>query len=199
MDNAGQWSSNDHYFRSHDTVGSQKNAAENSDFSAEGPLKDNAEDDRNFYSKPPKAQKGVLRTNCIDCLDRTNVAQFAYGLTALGHQLYALGFIDVPKIDLDSPLADELMCFYERMGDTLALQYGGSAAHNKVLYIILLLYHVMNTLIISYSIGSLCKCIPYVFSFNVQAWKGTLLLFFNSSLKVIFGKRTMNCNDILFR
>ena len=25
-------------------------------------------------------QNGVLRTNCIDCLDRTNVAQFAAGI-----------------------------------------------------------------------------------------------------------------------
>ncbi|KAJ8535795.1 hypothetical protein K7X08_034196 [Anisodus acutangulus] len=77
-------------------------------------------------------QRGVLRTNCIDCLDRTNVAQFAYGLVALGHQLHALGFIDVENVDLDSPLADNLMKLYEEMGDTLALQYGGSAAHNKI-------------------------------------------------------------------
>lgn len=77
-------------------------------------------------------QRGVLRTNCIDCLDRTNVAQFAYGLVALGHQLHALGFIDVENIDLDSPLADNLMKLYEEMGDILALQYGGSAAHNKI-------------------------------------------------------------------
>ena len=33
----------------------------------------------------------VLRTNCIDCLDRTNVAQFAFGLLAFGRQLYDLG------------------------------------------------------------------------------------------------------------
>ncbi|CAN4089200.1 unnamed protein product [Withania somnifera] len=77
-------------------------------------------------------QKGVLRTNCIDCLDRTNVAQYAYGLVSLGHQLHALGFIDVENIDLDSPLADNLMKLYEEMGDILALQYGGSAAHNKI-------------------------------------------------------------------
>uniref|UniRef100_A0A2P2MCH1 SAC domain-containing protein n=1 Tax=Rhizophora mucronata TaxID=61149 RepID=A0A2P2MCH1_RHIMU len=82
--------------------------------------------------KGPTFQKGVLRTNCIDCLDRTNVAQYAYGLAALGHQLHALGAMDNPKIDLDEPLADELMRFYETMGDTLAHQYGGSAAHNKV-------------------------------------------------------------------
>ncbi|KAL2338828.1 hypothetical protein Fmac_013274 [Flemingia macrophylla] len=82
--------------------------------------------------KPPMLQRGVLRTNCIDCLDRTNVAQYAYGLAALGHQLCTLGVIDHPKIDLDDPLADDLMRFYERMGDTLAHQYGGSAAHNKI-------------------------------------------------------------------
>ncbi|XP_027173210.1 phosphoinositide phosphatase SAC3-like [Coffea eugenioides] len=84
------------------------------------------------FGKPPILQKGVLRTNCIDCLDRTNVAQYAYGLAALGHQLRALGIINSTKIDLDDPLADELMGFYERMGDTLAHQYGGSAAHNKI-------------------------------------------------------------------
>ncbi|CAL9041648.1 phosphoinositide phosphatase SAC2 [Musa acuminata AAA Group] len=83
-------------------------------------------------TKPIKFQKGVLRTNCIDCLDRTNVAQYAYGLAALGHQLHALSLIRVPKIDLDAPLADDLMSFYETMGDTLAHQYGGSAAHNKI-------------------------------------------------------------------
>ena len=78
-------------------------------------------------------QNGVLRTNCIDCLDRTNVAQYAYGLVALGRQLHTLGLTDSPNIDLDNPLAEDLMRAYENMGDTLALQYGGSAAHNKVL------------------------------------------------------------------
>lgn len=83
-------------------------------------------------AKPLMLQNGVLRTNCIDCLDRTNVAQYAYGLAALGRQLYVLGITKAPNIDLDAPLADDLMVFYERMGDTLAHQYGGSAAHNKV-------------------------------------------------------------------
>jgi phosphatidylinositol 3,5-bisphosphate 5-phosphatase len=36
-------------------------------------------------------QTGVLRTNCVDCLDRTNVAQFCYARHALFHQLRALG------------------------------------------------------------------------------------------------------------
>jgi phosphatidylinositol 3,5-bisphosphate 5-phosphatase len=91
-----------------------------------------AEVDESTPVKPANFQKGVLRTNCIDCLDRTNVAQYAYGLAALGHQLHALGSVESPELDLDSSLAHHLMHFYERMGDTLALQYGGSAAHNKV-------------------------------------------------------------------
>ncbi|KAI3495678.1 hypothetical protein L1887_38024 [Cichorium endivia] len=90
------------------------------------------EKDNNFSRPQPMFQKGILRTNCIDCLDRTNVAQYAYGLAALGHQLNALGAISCSKLELDDPLSEELMGFYERMGDTLAHQYGGSAAHNKV-------------------------------------------------------------------
>jgi hypothetical protein len=80
-------------------------------------------------------------------LDRTNVAQFAYGLVALGRQLHVLGLTEAQKIELHDPLADDLMDFYERMGDTLAIQYGGSAAHNKVylmLYELLLWKHVLH-------------------------------------------------------
>jgi hypothetical protein len=36
-------------------------------------------------------QHGVLRTNCVDCLDRTNVAQFAYAQCALPYQFKSLG------------------------------------------------------------------------------------------------------------
>ena len=36
-------------------------------------------------------QAGVLRTNCVDCLDRTTIGQFAYGLAAAGRQLHVLG------------------------------------------------------------------------------------------------------------
>ncbi|RID41592.1 hypothetical protein BRARA_J01545 [Brassica rapa] len=89
-------------------------------------------DNGDFDVKPSRLQSGVLRTNCIDCLDRTNVAQYAYGWAALGQQLHALGIRDAPTIELDDPLSSSLMGLYERMGDTLAYQYGGSAAHNKV-------------------------------------------------------------------
>ncbi|KAK4839328.1 hypothetical protein QYF36_021015 [Acer negundo] len=90
------------------------------------------EESANPCIKTPLLQKGVLRTNCIDCLDRTNVAQYCYGLVSLGRQLYTLGLVESPNINLYNPLAEDLMKMYETMGDTLALQYGGSAAHNKI-------------------------------------------------------------------
>lgn len=32
-------------------------------------------------------QTGIIRVNCVDCLDRTNTAQFAIGKCALGYQV----------------------------------------------------------------------------------------------------------------
>ncbi|CAL5037301.1 unnamed protein product [Urochloa decumbens] len=110
---------------------SQDNTCGSSD-PGNGIAEDSSEVNGSAQIKPLKFQKGVLRTNCIDCLDRTNVAQYAYGLAALGHQLHALGSLESPEVHLDSSLSRHLMHFYERMGDTLALQYGGSAAHNKI-------------------------------------------------------------------
>ncbi|KAJ7949684.1 Phosphoinositide phosphatase family protein [Quillaja saponaria] len=88
----------------------------------------------NCRSEGPFFQSGVLRTNCIDCLDRTNVAQYAYGLAALGRQLHAMGLTDIAKVDPDSSIAAALMDMYQSMGDALAQQYGGSAAHNTVFH-----------------------------------------------------------------
>ena len=39
------------------------------------------------YTPGPRYQQGILRTNCIDCLDRTNAAQFMVGKCALGLQV----------------------------------------------------------------------------------------------------------------
>ncbi|KAH7445226.1 hypothetical protein KP509_02G113200 [Ceratopteris richardii] len=82
--------------------------------------------------KQARYQSGVLRTNCIDCLDRTNVAQYAYGLAVLGQQLFSLDLTGIAKVEPDSSIAEALMDMYQNMGDALALQYGGSAAHNTV-------------------------------------------------------------------
>ncbi|XP_033099185.1 polyphosphoinositide phosphatase-like [Anneissia japonica] len=71
-------------------------------------------------------QTGVLRTNCVDCLDRTNTAQFVAGKIALSHQLYCLGVLDKVDLEFDSDILRMLEDMYEDHGDTLAVQYGGS-------------------------------------------------------------------------
>ncbi|KAI9362705.1 SacI homology domain-containing protein [Pilaira anomala] len=81
---------------------------------------------------PAQEQEGVLRTNCIDCLDRTNAAQFLMGKCALGHQLYALGVVESPKIDFDSDAVNIFTEMYHDHGDTIALQYGGSHLVNTM-------------------------------------------------------------------
>ncbi|KAF8114273.1 hypothetical protein N665_0039s0037 [Sinapis alba] len=77
-------------------------------------------------------QKGVLRSNCLDCLDRTNFAQYANGLVALARQLDLLGIRGPPVVDKNNPLAQKLMEAYEKMGHVIALQYAGSDAHTKM-------------------------------------------------------------------
>lgn len=77
-------------------------------------------------------QTGIIRTNCVDCLDRTNTAQFAVGQCALGFQLYALGVLDQPRLDTDTDCVRMLEEMYEDHGDTLALQYGGSALIHRI-------------------------------------------------------------------
>ncbi|CAL1708203.1 unnamed protein product [Somion occarium] len=77
-------------------------------------------------------QNGVCRTNCVDCLDRTNAAQFVFGKRVLGHQLYALGVVDSPNLAFDSDAVNMLTEMYHDHGDTLAMQYTGSALVNRV-------------------------------------------------------------------
>ncbi|KAM6954534.1 polyphosphoinositide phosphatase [Aplochiton taeniatus] len=79
-----------------------------------------------------RVQTGVLRTNCVDCLDRTNTAQFMVGKCALAYQLYALGMIDKPKLQFDTDCVRLFEELYEDHGDTLSLQYGGSQLVHRV-------------------------------------------------------------------
>lgn len=80
-------------------------------------------------------QEGVARVNCVDCLDRTNAAQFVIGKAAFAHQLYALGLLDDPMLPFDSDAVNMLTEMYHDLGDTIAMQYGGSAlAHTTDTY-----------------------------------------------------------------
>lgn len=49
-----------------------------------------------------RIQTGVLRSNCVDCLDRTNSAQIVAAKCALAYQLFSLGVIDKIHLHFDT-------------------------------------------------------------------------------------------------
>eukprot|EP01112_Ceratiomyxa_fruticulosa_P009119 TRINITY_DN2379_c0_g1_i4.p1 TRINITY_DN2379_c0_g1~~TRINITY_DN2379_c0_g1_i4.p1 ORF type:complete len:932 (-),score=227.25 TRINITY_DN2379_c0_g1_i4:192-2987(-) len=79
-----------------------------------------------------QTQCGIVRTNCIDSLDRTNAAQFCIGMAALGQQLYAMGWADDQNIGFESEIVQLLIEMYEGLGNQIALQYGGSELANTI-------------------------------------------------------------------
>lgn len=81
---------------------------------------------------PTNVQNGVARTNCIDCLDRTNAAQFVIGKRALGHQLHVLGILEDTSIGYDTDAVNLFTHMYHDHGDTIAMQYGGSQLVNTM-------------------------------------------------------------------
>ncbi|KAH6889093.1 SacI homology domain-containing protein [Thelonectria olida] len=81
---------------------------------------------------PMTAQNGVARTNCIDCLDRTNAAQFVIGKRALGHQLHALGILENKSVEYDTDAVNLFTHMWHDHGDTIAVQYGGSQLVNTM-------------------------------------------------------------------
>ncbi|XP_019641265.1 PREDICTED: phosphatidylinositide phosphatase SAC2-like isoform X3 [Branchiostoma belcheri] len=72
-------------------------------------------------------QQGVFRTNCMDCLDRTNVVQSAIARTVMEIQLRKLGLM-MP----DQTLPSRCRVVYQQMwannGDAISRQYAGTAA-----------------------------------------------------------------------
>lgn len=70
-------------------------------------------------------QSGIIRTNCMDCLDRTNVAQSAFGQYMLQKDLGQEGF----EIDL---LHDQSTTWFNTLwadnGDAISRQYASTAA-----------------------------------------------------------------------
>ncbi|KAF2645610.1 hypothetical protein P280DRAFT_442280 [Massarina eburnea CBS 473.64] len=80
----------------------------------------------------PQVQNGVARTNCIDCLDRTNAAQFVIAKRALGRQLHALGVITERTVEYDTDCVDNFTHMFHNHGDAIAMQYGGSHLVNTM-------------------------------------------------------------------
>ncbi|XP_038218397.1 phosphatidylinositol-3-phosphatase SAC1 [Zerene cesonia] len=71
-------------------------------------------------------QTGVFRTNCVDCLDRTNVVQ---SLLARKHLLHLLRLLAVTNSDDPIPHFDSLFnCVWADHADMISVQYSGTGA-----------------------------------------------------------------------
>ncbi|KAF3624367.1 Phosphoinositide phosphatase SAC7 [Capsicum annuum] len=74
-------------------------------------------------------QHGILRTNCIDCLDRTNVTQSMLGRKMLEFQLRRLGAFDAGESISSYPNLDEsFKLLWANHGDDISIQYSGTPA-----------------------------------------------------------------------
>lgn len=70
-------------------------------------------------------QKGVLRTNCMDCLDRTNVCQSSFAKHMLDMQLKEQGFDMSAQLDLQTVWFNTL---WADNGDAISKQYASTSA-----------------------------------------------------------------------
>ncbi len=76
-------------------------------------------------------QKGVFRTNCIDCLDRTNVVQTIFSRIITHRMLFKLKLTDMPNFE-DLPFNQVFEIIFKNLwadhGDHLSFAYSGTAA-----------------------------------------------------------------------
>ncbi|CAN4105436.1 unnamed protein product [Withania somnifera] len=76
-----------------------------------------------------EVQLGVVRTNCIDCLDRTNVTQSMLGRRMLEFQLRRLGIFDAEEsISTHSNFDESFKILWANHGDDISIQYSGTPA-----------------------------------------------------------------------
>jgi len=77
-------------------------------------------------SNNEKRQTGIVRTNCMDCLDRTNVVQSAFGLHILDLQLSSLGYATTfSSSTTPTPWFNNL---WADNGDAISRSYTGTSA-----------------------------------------------------------------------
>ncbi|ORY31290.1 SacI homology domain-domain-containing protein [Naematelia encephala] len=72
-----------------------------------------------------REQSGAFRTNCIDCLDRTNVVQSALARHVLSNMLTQLGLIADPSTSSIESVFNDV---WANNGDTLSLCYAHTSA-----------------------------------------------------------------------
>ncbi|XP_035873302.1 synaptojanin-1 isoform X4 [Phyllostomus discolor] len=82
-----------------------------------------------FYfdgSEVQRGQSGTVRTNCLDCLDRTNSVQAFLGLEMLAKQLEALGLAEKPQ--LVTRFQEVFRSMWSVNGDSISKIYAGTGA-----------------------------------------------------------------------
>ncbi|SBS81552.1 inositol 5-phosphatase, putative [Plasmodium malariae] len=85
-----------------------------------------------FYihnSKLVLMQRGILRFNCVDCLDRTNAAQLFLNIYTFIKFMKIIKLLKKNNININD--ISHLSQLYEQLGDAIAKQYAGSTAHKK--------------------------------------------------------------------
>lgn len=85
----------------------------------------NNDDDNNNAGEITERQKGVLRTNCMDCLDRTNVCQSSFAKHVLEVQLREEGFDMSAQLDQTTSWFNTV---WADNGDAISKQYASTAA-----------------------------------------------------------------------
>ena len=81
------------------------------------------------FTEVLQEQKGVVRTNCIDCLDRTNLLQGFIAKRALIQQLVQLGALQKgDSINVSPPLETLFKQIWADNGDAISKQYSGTGA-----------------------------------------------------------------------
>ncbi|XP_059639037.1 phosphoinositide phosphatase SAC8 isoform X2 [Cornus florida] len=76
-----------------------------------------------------KEQKGVIRSNCIDCLDRTNVTQSYLGQQSLNSQLQRIGILSSTEdISMFTEDHENFKILWVDQGDEISLEYCGTHA-----------------------------------------------------------------------
>uniref|UniRef100_A0A9J2P640 phosphoinositide 5-phosphatase n=1 Tax=Ascaris lumbricoides TaxID=6252 RepID=A0A9J2P640_ASCLU len=78
-------------------------------------------------SKVLRSQCGIIRTNCLDCLDRTNSVQTMIGLQILGSQLQCLN-IESTKVNVALRFEEALKDLWQKNGDSCSVVYAGTGA-----------------------------------------------------------------------
>nr|XP_018902159.1 PREDICTED: phosphatidylinositide phosphatase SAC2 isoform X3 [Bemisia tabaci] len=74
-----------------------------------------------------KPQTGIIRTNCIDCLDRTNIVQTALAKVVITSQLTKLGLVS-PEGTFPDNLKTIFQLIWANNGDHISKQYAGTNA-----------------------------------------------------------------------